>query len=914
MTLTVEDFGPFFSDLHSSHRPFAWQVRLLDHLLATGQWPTVVGAPTGAGKTAVIDVHVFACALMTVGVAPRLPRRLALVVDRRVLVDSHDQHARQVAAHLAAPSSGVMQEVAAALRLMRADPAGSQPPLLTARLRGGAPPPRSWRDDPEGCLVLTATPDMWGSRLLLGGYGSSRRARSREAGLLAFDAVVVVDEAHLSPQLLRTARRVADLVVTAPEPLETPALQVVETTATPESVSGDAVGVLERDLTTDPVLLARLQRPKPLTELPLTVWPPTDRTRSAAARTISDHVAEQHEQAGRTVGCVLNRVADAVAVAQELRSRGKRVELLVGRLRPADITRLPPGLLTPDGNGDVDVLVATQTVEVGVDIDLAALVTDLAPGSALAQRTGRVNRRGLSEDGPITVVLPEGVIPADVAPYGSTDLTAALAWLRRLPETGLSPWNARTWPPPAATRRRLLLQRLELADAGVLSRTGDDLFTTPDRELWLSEDLSPDRDVGLVVRRLPRDPVDAAAALNLLPPAPHEVFPVSRSIARTLLDGWFGSGSEGEDRRSGDRPAEPPVVLLFRDGDVTPLASGGVSDAPHFGDIVVVDATAVVARAGVIDAAPVESADDVFESGPAASLRVGPSSMLPEVPGGPVASTLSWAREVAARAGDRWTLPDKRELAQRLSALPSSSAEPPLARAVELLRHGRAKDCAVEWIPEADQDHATLVVVDQRGAVADEDLRQTFSFAEQPVLLEHHQDAVGSRAAASGRQLGLPGVLVEALRLAGVHHDDGKADPRFQQLLGADDVLLAKSGRRSKSSELAARAGTGLPTGWRHEQLSALDAWQQLAGHPARALVTRLVGTSHGHGRVGFPHMAADLLSAEDPRAESARELFDVGHWDDLVEETDRRFGVWGVAYLEAILRAADGYVSKGGS
>ncbi len=913
MTLTVNDFDAFFSDLHDGHRPFAWQSRLLDHLLATGQWPAVIGAPTGAGKTAVIDVHVFACALMAVGAASRLPRRLALVVDRRVLVDSHDQHARQLAGHLAAPTSRVMQAVAAALRLLRNDPAGSQLPLLTARLRGGTPPPRSWRDDPESCLVLTATPDMWGSRLLLGGYGSSRRARSREAGLLAFDAVVVVDEAHLSPQLLRTARRVADLAVTAEEPLDTPALQVVETTATPETSAGDAVGVLDQDLTTDPVLLARLQRPKPLTELRLAVWPSTERTRPAAARTIGDHVAQRHDEAGRTVGCVLNRVADAVAIAQDLRARGKRVELLVGRLRPADITRLPAGLLTPHGNSDVDVLVATQTVEVGVDIDLAALVTDLAPGSALAQRAGRVNRRGLREDGPITVILPEADIPTDVAPYRSDDLATALEWLRGLPETGLSPWNARTWPPPAAARRRLLLQRLELADACVLSRTGDELFTAPDRELWLSEDLTPDRDVGLVVRRLPRDPADATAALNLLPPAPHEVFPVSRSVVRTLLEGWYGAGREDDGHTPGDSPAEPPVALLIRDGDVTPLATGEVNDAPHFGDIVVVDATAVITRAGVVDAAPDESADDVFESGPGASLRVGPHSMLPAAPGGPVASTLSWAREVATRASEGWSLPDKRELAQRLSTLPSSD-EPPLTRAIELLRRGRAKDCAVEWLPEADRDHATLVVVDQRRTVADEDLRQTFSFAEEPVLLDQHQDAVGSRAAASGRQLGLPDPLVEALRLAGQHHDDGKADPRFQQMLGAHDALLAKSGRRSRSLELAARAGSGLPAGWRHEQLSALDAWEQLAGHPARALVTRLVGTSHGHGRVGFPHTAADLLPADDARAESARELFDVGHWDDLVEETDRHFGVWGIAYLEAIFRAADGSVSRSGS
>jgi CRISPR-associated endonuclease/helicase Cas3 len=74
--------------------------------------------------------------------------------------------------------------------------------------------------------------------------------------------------------------------------------------------------------------------------------------------------------------------------------------------------------------------------------------------------------------------------------------------------------------------------------------------------------------------------------------------------------------------------------------------------------------------------------------------------------------------------------------------------------------------------------------------------------------------------------------------------------------------------------------------------------------------VTRLVGTSHGHGRSTFPHVTAGLVGDEPALAASSVALHDGGAWDALVEATHRAHGVWGCAYLEAILRAADAQVS----
>ena len=72
--------------------------------------------------------------------------------------------------------------------------------------------------------------------------------------------------------------------------------------------------------------------------------------------------------------------------------------------------------------------------------------------------------------------------------------------------------------------------------------------------------------------------------------------------------------------------------------------------------------------------------------------------------------------------------------------------------------------------------------------------------------------------------------------------------------------------------------------------------------------VAYLVGTHHGFGRPFFPDtvlepdMEEEASGSEDPRA-----LREAGSgWYDLVEGMHSRFGLWGTAYLEALLRCGD--------
>ena len=995
MSLDRKDFAAFFAAVHQPEpvhasdgslsapggppQPFHWQERLLDVVLDTGVWPDRIVAPTGAGKTAAIDVHVFAAALTAVSGGPRPPRRLAMVVPRRVLVDDQHRHASRLADLLDPGRDDVLGEVAAILARLRwpAEPPEPGPgrlssPLIVGRLRGGAVPSRSWRDYPTACAVLCATPDMFGSRLLFRGYGTSSRAWPREAGLLAFDTAVVVDEAHLARQLLTTARRVAQLVAVAEEPVPVPVLQVVETTATPPRGIGTdgagsgqtSVSVTDADLD-EPVLARRLTQPKPVQIVPVQEWPAdTPAKRRKVATAIADAVVDvltsldRRAELPHTVGCFVNTVAMAVAVADQLRDRrtdgaGLRVVMVCGQTRPADLDRLDqqhPGLLASAGNPDIDVIVTTQSLEVGVDLDLAAVVTELAAGSALAQRVGRANRRGLRGHAPVRVLGNARALTdrAQSGPYQGDDLHDALEWMTRraADPRGLAPWALREDPPPPAAPRRSLWQRPELADAWHWARTSDDLAAAPELDLWLADSFDDETAVGVVVRdAIPADVTDAVRLLRAMPPEDREVFATPYRTVSAVLTELVRQTQPGG--TSGGDAAPAPPMIRIRGEEITVFTAqvddGRIRVDLRPGDLVVIDSAARVFTRSTAGpeagfSPPVLIAYDETAGSPRVNADDVSQVITASNPTGQVALRLEpaiWGahhdtieRLISVFTDDYHASPKRRRhrgLADLLAGLGRALPDTHpwvrmLAEAITLLRRA-----VTETDIELHQDEAgeivRLLVLDRRRAGTDEQLRQIRTTSSDPVTLDCHQRDVGVRAAVLGEHLGLHQALVAALSMAGDHHDDGKADPRFQVRLGADPAgpALAKQHPDVNAAEQRRNAdASGVPSRWRHEQRSVVESWRAVnAGDsaPHAQLTARLVGTSHGHGRTGFPHTAAELMLSTDPAdlRNVAIELFDLGGWDDLVERTHRQWGVWGCAYLEALLRAADGQTSAEG-
>ena len=990
----VGEFLRFTSLVHDGDIPYDWQVRLVSRVCDTGQWPDEIDAPTGSGKSRVIDVHVFAQAMAGLGKAEAsTPRRLALIVDRRALVDSQYDQAMRLVRKLEESAAQGNED---ALRWLRGlherngnftSGLGEFGAVLVANMRGGQatkdPLIGEWKTFPNMVAVLCFTPEMFGSRLLFRGYGVGRRTRSMEAGLLAYDTVAVIDEAHLSQQLAETCSQVKRIEAYSRIDSRLRPLQTVKTTATPVSASQTLIveGVTEDDLALNPELRRRLTTPKPVTLVEV----------GAGADRISDLVRtakELRKQTGGTVGVVVNTVHAATEVSQLLKERETdgEVRTVVGPMRLADRVRDEEFLAESSGGSQptkASYVVGTQTLEVGLDISFDAMVTELASGSALAQRAGRVNRFGQRDSAPITIAIQEEKERDDknvVGPYTSEELADALTWLQKLPAQGLSAWAVAEIKPPKLEPQRLILQRIEYADIENLSVTRD--ATSAEArygnvgpagvDLWIRDSFDTQRDVMLAVRKgLPSSSQLAAQLLNLTPLFEEEMVRVSMGRmgqfverlknppddlvtdrdARTFIvptDGTPREWTIGE-------PVEPGSYLVMDDsarcftGKVfDPM---GENSLPDKFDDVIVDRNRV--RASAID---VKGQDELPALTYCMRIRVsarddkGDREVTPGI-NVSVEKVMELARDVRMlqnmtdiNAGDAQTGKPSRANVE-LGASPLGvftqwlrdheldhshlllqQLDVPGVQISSLAGFLDEMGASIDYVGTDDFDEEFVIVITSKDASKEKMSQQVATPGRQPVLLDHHQKAVAERAEMMAKVCGVED-FATVLSIAGILHDEGKRDPRFQDLLrvaerrskiSTADESWAKSRFRSWSREQKFSRAQGL-SGWRHEQRSAAVAWVELAegSQQDRALVTRLVGTTHGHGRTSFPHSSGTLMPDSVPvdavLRETARELFDEGGWEALVEQTSLDYGFWGVAYLEALLRASDMQVSGEG-
>ena len=166
----------------------------------------------------------------------------------------------------------------------------------------------------------------------------------------------------------------------------------------------------------------------------------------ANPRALARNVSQSHRDRGcgeeGPTPVVLNTVERAVDVWQALRSdtalarTGVDIRLMHSRFRPAERKTWRDAFLNRAAcaPGTNRIIVSTQVIEAGVDISASLLVTELAPWTSLVQRFGRCARWGGA--GRVIVADCEHKNDKQAAPYSMDELATARESCNALRDVG----------------------------------------------------------------------------------------------------------------------------------------------------------------------------------------------------------------------------------------------------------------------------------------------------------------------------------------------------------------------------------------------------------------------------------------------------------------------------------------------
>jgi CRISPR-associated endonuclease/helicase Cas3 len=794
----------------------------------------------------------------------KMPRRLVYVVNRRTVVD---QTTEEVEKYLKRKVSGI-------------------PEFAVSTLRGQFADNREWSADPSRPAVISGTVDMIGSRLLFSGFGVGMKGRPLHAGFLGQDVLLVHDEAHLEPAFQDLVKAIE---CEQKRCNEFRTFRVMELTATSRS-DGEAFELtpeekaIPTDLPAEPSeplhhVWQRMKSKKGLKFHPA--------KRDSVATRIGELARDQWKSSGKAILIFVRTIDDVKQVKAVLTDKKKggvpedQVRQLTGTMRGLErdvlattdpvFARFSPSPEVAEKDGTV-YLICTSAGEVGVDMSAQHMVCDLSTLDSMAQRFGRVNRRGEG------AAMIDVVYETDLNPKPPSPAFEAARWetkkvLERLPACGWT--QERHDASPSALG--VVMKSLTEAER-------KPAFAPPPTILPVTDILFDAWGLTTIRDRLPGRPKVEPYLHGLADWQPPETQIVWREEVERLQP-EYNSDDEREEREAEDRRALAKLATELL--EVYPLKPHELLTEPSYRAFKQFEAMAKRCpnlRAWLLDddgKVRVLTIADLAHKNEKERIE-GVTVLLPPSAGGLDSGMLA-GDATAPETGsldvaDEWYA-DKEQKAPRRVRLDEN--KPPdgmrLVRRVPL--PGYEAD---------DPDYWYWFELGNEGDTS----------AKKRVEWGVHVGDVERLAGEIVDKLPLGDWLRQGVKLAAKFHDHGKRRKLFQAVLGNPrypNILLAKSGKN----------GGRVEERYRHEFGSLLDVQNepeyQTLTDDEKDLVLHLIAAHHGRAR---PHFPAD-------------EAFDPDHTSDLTDrlacEVPRRFarlqrkyGRWGLAYLESLLRAAD--------
>ena len=846
----------------TDYTPLPWQERLFGKMV-WGEIPGVCDLPTGLGKTSVIAIWLIALCQQAVGGRITLPRRLVYIVNRRTVVDQATTTVKQIRDRLRNPDNsdwlehaGTLKTLSSALGKLSSDKSDV---LGVSTLRGELADNEEWKTDPARAAIIVGTIDMIGSKLLFSGYGDGRYKRPQHAGLIGQDSLIVHDEAHLTPAFSKLLRSVEDIQRQERDPCP---VRVMELSATQRD--GDAGGDvlrLEADDEQNGIVAERIGARK-LVRL--------HKSDKKALNSDMADLAYEHEGSGAKVLVYVQSPKDAGTIASDLEKRIKdksRVALLTGTIRGYERDLLVKKnlvykqMLDPEARPSETVyLVSTSAGEVGIDIDADQMVCDLAPLDSMIQRLGRVNRRGGHQrEARVDVVWIEeqAARPSKFAKA----VAKTLEILRRWEEEANGSLDA------SPRNVRGLVEGLSHEE-----RKG---AFSPKPEIRKVTDILLDAWSLTSVNNMPGCP-EVAAYLHGDTDDPPETYIAWRKevglfsqyeVADSVARDWFRICPIWSNEKVGGQTDRVKAFLrrLLNEHRKKGEAS----------DVQIV----MLHNRGRVECMPLS---EILDSGDRQLLNY-KTLVLPAEVGG-----LSEQGILESRIGnpneniDVADQDDGERKRKRIfpgDSCPSGWKE----RGGVILRD------AGEGTEEDEPEIWLSLVMPGRDVAVDDHEQARFD-----MTLQEHTTAIVSNVADIGERIGLNGEVASAIALACKWHDRGKNRKRWQRYARKEGEPYAKSENYGHWRELG---------GYRHELGSLLDAMrdEEVKAHPERDLILHLIASHHGHAR---PHFGPNTFDNECYGTRANEEA--VNKAMRRFGQLQKRYGRWGLAWLEALMRCAD--------
>ncbi|MEM7697187.1 MAG: type I-U CRISPR-associated helicase/endonuclease Cas3 [Verrucomicrobiota bacterium] len=862
--------------------PFPWQTAFYNQLVATGvgeSLPSIASIPTGLGKTNVVAIWLIALARSP----ETIPRRLVYVVNRRTVVDQTTSEVNKLRENVPEIDDCWFKEIA------------------VSTLRGQFADNEKWAADPSRPAVICGTVDLIGSRLMFEGYRIGFRKRPLHAGFLGQDAWLIHDEAHLEPAF-------QNLLESIVKEQRTERRNSGELPWLPLSVT--ALSATARDSEHPPFTLTKEEKDRTALADGASTALKTVRQRMSAAKFLRLHPCENENQqlAGKLVDLALDhresgektliftrKVDDVAKVKWGLEKAGidsSQISLLTGTMRGLERDQLIGDpvfsrFLHSTENDQAAFLICTSAGEVGVNLSSDHLVCDLSTFESMAQRFGRVNRFGEKSDSIIDVVYPGSFTEKGLDPAREK----TLALLNRL-DSDASPQSlARLGPeecvPAFSPIPEIPVATPILFDGWALTTLRGKIPGRPPIAPFLH---------GIAEWEAPRTSVSWRDEVE---------------VVDDLL--FSRMGESGIAELVDDFPIKPHELLSDRSDRVfSSLQSLGKSNGSENGSCSVwlVSEGGEVRRFTLGELAP-SDAIKKDQKEPLISRLENAMVLLPPKAGGLTLQgyfdgTAKPSENITYDVSHLWTDEEGRALRVRIF---SDEIRP------DIDEEGMALFRTLDTKPHADE---------QSDPGADGSARSSDRYwhwfarphqssdvsvtSVRPITLEHHTKDVASRAESIVKNLRLPEELAEAVLLAAEWHDLGKRRDFWQRSIGNPEPTkwYAKPGKPQFGPSWIPHRTTR----YRHEFGSLMDVSspdQEWAAElnalspEMQDVVLHLIASHHGFSRPHFPEAAT-----VDPNHQASHCSREAEEAIRRFERMQKRYGRWGLAFLESILRAAD--------